>query len=266
MKKKISLIFCLLFFISLLVTAHAAESAPEANPGSEGATQFYNPALHMWYGTRDLPNPQTVLLLGAGGAATIAAFTLADSTVKKFYAGNDRMKGWEWGGNNILGSGVFGLTIGIGTFATGLLFHRDHEIDAGEAHLEGLLANLLYTSALKYTIRRSRPDSSNRQSFPSGHTSTIFTSAANLMDMYGPWVGVPTIALGVYTAVGRLASNAHHLSDVIFGGTLGYIVGHAYTLHHIKDNNRDKTVKTAWMVYPFYESSQQFGANLEIRF
>ena len=54
--------------------------------------------------------------------------------------------------------------------------------------------------ALKYTVRRERPDGSNNKSFPSGHAASAFATATVLQRHYGWKVGAPAYALGSYVA------------------------------------------------------------------
>ena len=75
-----------------------------------------------------------------------------------------------------------------------------------------------YTSILKYSVQRTRPDGSNSLSFPSGHTSTAFSLAAVANRHYGWKVGVPAYVLASGIGLSRIESNSHHLSDVLGGG------------------------------------------------
>jgi membrane-associated phospholipid phosphatase len=67
--------------------------------------------------------------------------------------------------------------------------------------------------------------------------------------------------LTMYTATCRLDVDAHHLSDVIFGGALGYAVGYAYTLHHrTSEGYRGATV------VPYFDSRESFGLAARLTF
>jgi membrane-associated phospholipid phosphatase len=86
-----------------------------------------------------------------------------------------------------------------------------------------------YTGLLKYGVKRERPDGSDSLSFPSGHTSTAFSLAAVVNHHYGWKVGVPAYVLASGIGLSRIESNRHHLSDVLAGATLGFIVGRTVT-------------------------------------
>ncbi|MGE5361385.1 MAG: phosphatase PAP2 family protein [Bacteroidales bacterium] len=87
------------------------------------------------------------------------------------------------------------------------------------------LVNVGYTFALKKAVGRERPSGADHNSFPSGHASNAFALAAVAERHYGWKVGV--VAYGLAGAIGlsRLRHNAHYLSDVVAGATLGHIVG-----------------------------------------
>lgn len=82
------------------------------------------------------------------------------------------------------------------------------------------------TLLLKYTIKEKRPDGSNYHSFPSGHTSVTFATAAFLQRRYGWKFGAPAYALATYVGWGRVFSKKHHWWDVVAGAAIG--AGSAY--------------------------------------
>jgi len=92
----------------------------------------------------------------------------------------------------------------------------------------------------KYIARRTRPYGTDPLSFPSGHTSSAFATAAVLHGHYGWKVGVPSYAFATYVGSSRLAQNRHFLSDVVFGAGIGLAAGRATTFHV-----RDSTVRIA---------------------
>lgn len=82
------------------------------------------------------------------------------------------------------------------------------------------------TLILKYSVHERRPDLSNYQSFPSGHSAVTFATAAYLQRRYGWKFGGPAYALATYVAWGRVFSKKHHWWDVVAGAAIG--AGSAY--------------------------------------
>ncbi len=77
----------------------------------------------------------------------------------------------------------------------------------------------------KYTIKEERPDGSSRNSFPSGHTATVFASATILHKEYGLtrslWYSAAGYAIATATGVMRVMNNRHWASDILAGAGIG---------------------------------------------
>lgn len=93
---------------------------------------------------------------------------------------------------------------------------------------------------LKYTVRERRPDYSNRHSFPSGHSASLFANATFLTRRYGWKFGVPAYALATYVGWGRVYSKKHHWWDVVAGAAIGAGSALIYTRPFAK--NHDLTI------------------------
>ncbi len=117
------------------------------------------------------------------------------------------------------GAVVAALFVG-GRFAGGTRFRA-----ASYDWLEAYLVNLGYTELVKELVGRTRPNGQDDKSFPSGHASNAFALAIVADRHYGWKVGVPAYAVAALVSVSRLQQNAHYLSDIMGGATLGYIVG-----------------------------------------
>jgi membrane-associated phospholipid phosphatase len=88
---------------------------------------------------------------------------------------------------------------------------------------------LLYTEAIKLAVDRTRPDQSNQNSFPSGHTSNGFVWATVLDHHYGWKLGVPMYIVAGFIGVTRVDRGSHFFSDVVAGAAIGFIVGRTIT-------------------------------------
>jgi membrane-associated phospholipid phosphatase len=87
------------------------------------------------------------------------------------------------------------------------------------------------TGGLKALRHNDQPDG-QAWAWPSGHTSSSVAVASVLHEFYGLKVGLP--AYGVAGLVGwRMMDDGDHwASDVLFGATLGWVVGHTVARRH----------------------------------
>lgn len=81
----------------------------------------------------------------------------------------------------------------------------------------------------KALIHEDRPDNSDNNSFPSGHTSDAFAAATTLYLRRGWRVGFPAYALATLTAGARVAARKHHVHDVVAGAIFGATGGWLFT-------------------------------------
>lgn len=91
---------------------------------------------------------------------------------------------------------------------------------------KGFLVTEATTYFLKAIISKPRPDLSNQNSFPSGHTSTTFHSASFIHKRYGFTYSIPAYALAGFTAFSRTDANKHDGWDILGGAIIG--IGSTY--------------------------------------
>ena len=229
----------------------------------DAGAEDYKPLQTMWQGTLDLANQESAWVLGIGSVITVGALAL-DTPLVNYFSAQNRPGSASGIGSNFWGVGWPGSLLGVGGIVYGSSRDNPHALNSGEAHLESLLANFFYTQLLKVSVRRERPDHRDRLSFPSGHTSSSFATAAVLWDREGRLAGGMGIAMGAFTGLCRMADHRHHLSDVVFGATLGWIVGHAYTIQH--SEGKTGTLGKNWLMFPYYDSRKDFGIVAQFRF
>ncbi|WP_308515886.1 phosphatase PAP2 family protein [Sphingomonas flavescens] len=83
----------------------------------------------------------------------------------------------------------------------------------------------IVTFALKRSINERRPDGSDIQSFPSGHTSVSFAAAATLEKRYGWAAGIPAHIVAALVGVARVKADKHFVHDVVAGAAIGEASG-----------------------------------------
>jgi membrane-associated phospholipid phosphatase len=80
--------------------------------------------------------------------------------------------------------------------------------------------------SIKNITHEERPNGSDYQSFPSGHTAEAFASAEFLMQEYknvSIWYGIGGYAVATSVAYLRMYNNEHWLNDVVAGAGFGII-------------------------------------------
>ena len=115
---------------------------------------------------------------------------------------------------------ILQILIPAGAYGTSLyLDDKDGQIQFYKSYG----TTLATTFVLKYTVREKRPDSDNRDSFPSGHTSSAFAGASFIQQRYGWKYSILPYIAAIYTGYSRVHSNRHYPIDVYAGATIGIL-------------------------------------------
>ena len=91
------------------------------------------------------------------------------------------------------------------------------------------ITTLGVTYALKYAVKKERPDHSDFHSFPSMHTSVSFAAASFIQRRYGWKWGAPAYALSAYVGWSRVFGKKHDWWDVVAGAAIGAGSSYIYT-------------------------------------
>lgn len=169
----------------------------------------------------------TALLL-AGGASVALHNTDADKNIndnlhrRAFDDTTDKI--FDYAGNPLTHLG-----------ATVIWYLFSENDDIGRERATTMLSALAITDAaafgLKLIVNNDRPEGSNF-SFPSAHTASSFCVASVLDEYYGPQVGIPAYLGAAMVGWRMMDTGDHWASDVLFGATLGYVVGHSVAANH----------------------------------
>jgi membrane-associated phospholipid phosphatase len=130
----------------------------------------------------------------------------------------------------------------VGVFAASLATGDTRFQDAAFTSLQALAYANTINYTLKYTIGRVRPAGpggalefepfSGNNSFPSGHTATAFAVITPWVLYYPGPATYGLFALCTGTAVARLARDRHWTTDVVAGGTIGFLTAYWLTKQH----------------------------------
>jgi len=113
---------------------------------------------------------------------------------------------------------VFLFVLPAATLGTSLILDDDEGV---WQFTKGFVLTEVITFGLKIGINKPRPDQSNDNSFPSGHTSTVFHSAGFIHKRYGFKYAIPSYIIAGYTAASRIDSKKHDILDVLAGAAIG---------------------------------------------
>lgn len=176
---------------------------------------------------RRLPSLEGAVILGAAGSASFAVRG-RDAAVTRNWSASPVLDGLFEPGATIGGAGVQ-LGGALATFALGRATKNPRLAIVGADLVRAQIVGTVLTQGIKLSTQRQRPDGA-RFSFPSGHTTSSFATAAVLHSHFGWKAGLPAYSLAAFVAGSRLQENKHYMSDVIFGAAVGIVSGRAVTV------------------------------------
>lgn len=133
-----------------------------------------------------------------------------------------------------------------------------------------VVSGVLFVMTLKKLGGRHRPrdhypsdtwegpiQNDSHYSFPSGHATVAFSTAAVVSEHYGhvPYVTPISYGLATVTSLSRMYDNKHWASDVFFGAALGYFTAKAIMRYH------NAAHESAWQLSPVL-SPEVSGLNI----
>ncbi len=170
------------------------------------------------------------IVIGVGGAASAAVYPKDDDIAAWIESTNGVGKD-AFSAGHVIGSHAVQGGIALGAYIIGRASHSPRLGEFGADLVDAQIVNAVLTTGLKLAVNRERPSGSG-YSFPSGHTSATFATAAVIQTHYGWKVAAPFYVLGGYVGVSRMVDGHHFASDVIFGAALGLVAGRAASFGH----------------------------------
>src|SRR5262245_16680659 len=196
---------------------------------------FFSALVHnLGDDVKHLPRQNSVYWLAGGGAAALAIHPL-DDNINRHFAGSGATDAF-WKPGKYIGNTSVLLAAGGTTYLIGRGRKNDRVQHLGMDTIEAELLTAGIVYGMKESVRRERPvgaesGSAVGFSFPSGHAASTFAAATVLQQHLGYKAGIPTYLVASYVAMSRLHENVHFASDVVFGATVGIIVGRSVTWH-----------------------------------
>lgn len=148
---------------------------------------------------------------------------------------------------------------------SGIIFKDRKLLETTRLVIESALITGLLTHAGKRLLNRSRPyadrgasdfhlfkfsGAHKNSSFPSGHSSNIFSLITVVTKQYPSWwLKIPAYTLGVSVCLQRIDDRQHWTSDVVAGSFLGFWVGSRLV-------KRTQTRSHQISIYPYFRENQ----------
>ena len=169
----------------------------------------------------------------AGGASIAMHNTDADDNLNQNFQRHRAFKGFTDESLNIIGSPATHFSATALWYVLSAQNKDEFNRERARTMMMALSITGLTTRGLK-AIRDNDTPNGKTWAWPSGHTSSSFTVASVLDEFYGPRVGVPAYALASLVGYRMMDTGDHWASDVVFGATLGWVVGHSVAGKHKK--------------------------------
>lgn len=226
-----------IFFLLLSVSSVVAQST-SLSPCTFGhaSRDAGHDLVSLWHGIESVPrnairpnNLAWELPIGAATGLLIAEGDRRGADAIQSHSLQSTSRTWSNVG--------MGMELGIGAlgWAGGCATHHSELTDAAFTSLVAVGSASLLDLTLKAAFARQYPYTpgstgkfwSNGHSMPSGHSATSFAFAATMAHRYphNRWVKWGSYALATGVSVSRFSAKRHYASDILIGGTLGYITG-----------------------------------------
>ncbi len=234
---------------TVIITKESQNITPASTFGKAYAKSYWTDTKSVFTNPFRWKKGQ-IITVAALTAGTIGLIVWGDKPIQQFFYRNESyfLSTSSYYFFSPLGSGLISIpALGI-FYASGVIWKNKKAKETGLKGLEAYVITVVFTNVIKQVTHRHRPyqdDPPNPHawdgpfswggdygmfgynSFPSGHSSAIFSIATVVAFEYWNTKWVPIVSFGVagFTALYRLAVNDHWASDVLFGSALGFAVG-----------------------------------------
>lgn len=180
----------------------------------------------LWRDTKNVyTNTPNLVILGLAGAASIALHPEVDHQIARHFEHHHILQSGARSTFEILGNPGIHWAVAGTMYIASQQFQATKEYEVARTLASALIINDLTTMAFKAAAWQKDP-SGVYFGWPSGHTSSTMTVAAVVHQAYGPLAATPLYGVTTLVAIERLDDHDHWFSDVIFGGVMGWVIGH----------------------------------------
>src|SRR5262245_61512505 len=220
------------------------EKQPEGLLTASSFREFLRDERDLWTSLlkRETYSSHTIKKYGIPFTLLSAALISTDNKTAEFLPNTEDQKKWS---ARVSKSGATSTLLAAsgGTYLIGKITGNRHVQETGLLALHALGHSQVVPGVVKQLTNRLRPIGLNGSagfwnggdSFPSGHASTTFAVATVFAYEYRERPLVPIVAYTVASSVAasRVAAQRHWLSDIVVGGSMGFLVGrYVYKRHH----------------------------------
>jgi membrane-associated phospholipid phosphatase len=195
--------------------------------------------------------------LVAGGVSVAMHNGNSDDKIADNFEGHQSLKEFPDRALDFIGGPAFHFG------ATGLWYalaaESKNDVGKEQAYImmKALTITGTVTVGLKLAVDNETPNG-KPLAWPSGHTSSSFCVASVLDEFYGPYVGIPAYVGASAVAWRMMETGDHWASDVVFGATLGWVVGHTVA-------GKNKNFKVGgFKLEPFYGNYYNSAVGLQL--
>ena len=194
--------------------------------------------------------PDNIVALLIAGGASIAMHQEADENIADYFDKHQILQGSDAETLNIIGHPTVHSAAANIWYLLSVRNRDDINKERAYTMRTALTINWIATTALQYTIGNDTPNG-EYLSWPSGHASSSFTVASVLDEFYGPKVGVPAYAVASFVAYRMMDTGDNWGSDVVFGATLGWVIGHT-----VAGSDKDNKI-AGFEIVPFMTETEK---------
>ena len=260
-----------IFFTSLIFAAGCANNDNFSNQQSSAKTQTENSSSNsssgsvidaavedlkewpdrLWDETKvTFTRPDNITALLLAGGASIVMNQGVDDEIKDYFDRYNKL-------HNFKDESLYTIGHPATHFAASSIWYllsvqNQDELNKQRAWTLRTALTITWLTTMGFkAIRDNETPNGKDWAWPSGHTSSSFTVAAVLDEFYGHEVGIPAYAVASLVAYRMMDTADHWGSDIVFGATLGWVVGHTVA-------GRDKELEIAgFEVVPFVPMTEK---------